>query len=442
MRSNRPIPVVFILAIGAGMCMLGAGIAYNIPAVNDRLYPRIDALTGRVRSLFSNQADTLPTPSGEIAAPPTFVIDTATPTLAPTKTQMPATAQATVAPTATSNLVLDLPASMMLEGARYEPQLYNNCAPATLTAGLTFWGWQGAIADEPEWYASGQDVRWQRDIAAVVKPVQGDKNVMPYELANYATDRVGLGALIRYGGDLDTIRRFIANGYPVIIERGFRQEERNDDEGWQGHYGLVAGYDDNKGEFTLQDSYKGKNYRRAYDLILRDWRDFNYIYIILYPADSEADVLALLGEDADPAANYNRALAKAQTEALSVTNPESLAFAWFNIGTSLQLLGRNTEAAAAFDQARSYGTLPWRMLWYQTEMYKAYFYSERYQDVISLASVTLKTPGLEESFYWRGWAYYQLRDYDRATADMRAALNTHPNWDQALNVLASWGVSP
>ncbi|MEK6573283.1 MAG: tetratricopeptide repeat protein, partial [Chloroflexota bacterium] len=108
----------------------------------------------------------------------------------------------------------------------------------------------------------------------------------------------------------------------------------------------------------------------------------------------------------------------------------------------LQLLGRNQDAVLAFDQARSYNTLPYRMLWYQTFMYKAYFYSERYQDVITLADATLQTPGLEESYYWRGWAYYQLGDLDRAATDMRAALDAHPNWDQALSVLAQWGVNP
>lgn len=443
MRTRRLVISAFGFAVGLAVCILAARVVYNIPAVNDRLYPRIDALVANVREIVSPHSETIPTPAFRITAPPTFAVDTPTPLPYP-RTAIPSNAEqpATLAPTPLP-LVYDLPSSVTLTGARYEPQLYNNCGPATLTAGLVFWGWRGSEPDELEWYASGKDVRWQRDIANVIKPKQGDKNVMPYELANYASDYAGLQAAVRYGGDIDLIRRFVANGFPVIIERGFREEEHGQvGQGWQGHYDLITGYDHNSRQLLSQDSFKGKNYWRSYDEMTYDWRDFNYAYLVLYPADRAAEVIALLGPDAGEGANYSRALAKAQAEAQQLADPTDQAFAWFNIGTSLQLLGRSQEAAAAFDQARSFGKLPWRMLWYQTEMYKAYYFSGRYQDVIDLASAVLQTPGLEESHYWRGWAYYQLGDLDRAAADMRAALDAHPKWDQALAALAQWGAAP
>jgi len=50
---------------------------------------------------------------------------------------------------------------------------------------------------------------------------------------------------------------------------------------------------------------------------------------------------------------------------------------------------------------------PYRIMWYQSGPYFAYYYSARYQDVINLADTTLyKTiaqPTLEESLYWRAW---------------------------------------
>ena len=51
-------------------------------------------------------------------------------------------------------------------------------------------------------------------------------------------------------------------------------------------------------------------------------------------------------------------------------------------------------------------TTPFRMMWYQTGPYFAYYYAGRYQDVINLANVnkTIAQPTLEESLYWRGMA--------------------------------------
>ncbi len=60
-------------------------------------------------------------------------------------------------------------------------------------------------------------------------------------------------------------------------------------------------------------------------------------------------------------------------------------------------LQQYVDAATAYDQAFSiYDSIgkddkqrPFRMMWYQTGPYFAYFYSGRYQDVINLANVTL-----------------------------------------------------
>jgi tetratricopeptide (TPR) repeat protein len=112
------------------------------------------------------------------------------------------------------------------------------------------------------------------------------------------------------------------------------------------------------------------------------------------------------------------------------------------------------DAAAAFDQAFAiYNDLgkddkqrPYRMMWYQTGPYKAYFYTERYQDVINLADITLtdtiSKPTLEESIYWRGRAKYMIGDTPGAIADFREALRLHPNWTPAIQALQDLGVQP
>ena len=130
-------------------------------------------------------------------------------------------------------------------------------------------------------------------------------------------------------------------------------------------------------------------------------------------------------------------------------------FAWFNVGTSQVALYNYADAASAYDMAfQLYAGLggddsvrPYRMMWYQTGPYWAYFYSGRYQDVTQLANTTLDPTflgvnTLEESLYWRGMAEYALGNYDAAYSDMRSAVYFNKNMQAALAKLDEWGISP
>jgi hypothetical protein len=85
-------------------------------------------------------------------------------------------------------------------------------------------------------------------------------------------------------------------------------------------------------------------------------------------------------------------------------------------------------------------------MWYQTGPYFAYYYSARYQDVISLANTTLKDtiskPTLEESLLWRGRAYYMAGQTSLAVDDYRAAIKVHVNWLPAVQALQDLGLQP
>ena len=118
----------------------------------------------------------------------------------------------------------------MLTGILHQYQMWNNCGPANLAMALSFWGWKGD----------------QRDTAAFLKPNQRDKNVMPYEMEAYVEQETDLEAVVRVGGDLQTLKALIAAGLPVIVEKGF---EGVGFDGWMGHYQVVSGYDDAKGVF-------------------------------------------------------------------------------------------------------------------------------------------------------------------------------------------------
>lgn len=134
-----------------------------------------------------------------------------------------------------------------------------------------------------------------------------------------------------------------------------------------------------------------------------------------------------------------------------LTDARDVYFAWFNAGTSLVYLNDYTGAALAYDTA--FGmypqipekSRPYRIVWYQTGPYFAYYYTQRYQDVISLADETIKNvakPGLEESFYWRALAKLSLGDQDGAVKDLRESLVWHEGFIPSVNQLATLGLTP
>jgi tetratricopeptide (TPR) repeat protein len=110
-----------------------------------------------------------------------------------------------------------------------------------------------------------------------------------------------------------------------------------------------------------------------------------------------------------------------------------------------------STAATTFDTAFGIypniepNSRPYRMLWYETSPYPAYYYSARYQDVIDLADQTLghmAEPVLEESYYWRALSNYALGNTSRAVADLRASLEYHPGFAPSIKMLNQLGKNP
>ena len=435
-----PRKTVLILAVAIPLSCLLLVAAYNVPPVNDRLAWRVDELRARLKYALNPPEEALFIPSGgtplaELPDPQVAV------TLLPTGTPSPTLPgpSATPAPSATPTLTpTPLPDQVTLSGVKYEDQhgRWNYCGPANLSMALTFWGWDG-----------NRDV-----VGEYVKPEDKDKNVMPYEMQDFVeTQTSGIGALVRSGGDLELIKRLLAAGFPVLVEKGYYEVDYTGKLGWMGHYQFVTGYDEIRDTLTVQDTYvkDGKDHQVSYQDFIEGWRSFNYLFLVIYPQDSQAEVLALLGPYADPAWANTHALEVAESESESLSGIDQF-FAWFNRGSSHANLQLYPDAAADFDQAFSLyaglpddGTRPYRMLWYQTWPYWAYFYSGRYQDVISLADTTLNDtisePVLEESFYWRGLAREAQGDLQGAVADLRESVRLNPNFSPGREQLSRLG---
>lgn len=334
------------------------------------------------------------------------------------------TATATLPPTAT---LAPIAPAVRLTGIQHQFQTWNNCGPATTAMALSAFGL----------YLN------QSETAAFLKPNPEDRNVSPYEIARYVNEQTPYAALDRTNGTLDTIKRLVAAGFPVMIELGIEPPGEYRWLGWYGHYLLVVAYDEALQQFWVYDSWFGTsdvpmenadiNGRiLSYTDADQQWRQFNRSYITFFQPQDASLVHEIIGEDLDDAIMWQKALSRTTIElAKEPENP----FLWFNLGSSYNAMGDYERAATAFDQARSIG-LPWRMLWYQFGPYEAYYQVGRLEDMILLADVTLKDrPYFEESFYYKGLALEAQGELDQARTQFEKASAFNPYFQPAVLAL-------
>jgi len=446
-RSRLIIGVLVGLVL---VCGLG-WVAYNLPPIHDRLAYRVQDALSQIHDFFYAPQKVVFIPqtqqNDQIATIVAATLQALTPTT--TKTCPPDVCQtatstpgSTLTPTSTqapTNTPTAIPAQVELKGVVHEYQKMNNCGPTNLAMALTFWGWQGD----------------QMTTAAFLRPGfkpgspddKDDKNVMPYEMVNFVQQETNLSIILRTGGDIFLLKDLIAAGFPVLVEKGYEPEASL---GWMGHYEVVDGYDDSKGVFLVQDSYVQPANGISYPDMQDNWRAFDYTYLVIYPPEKEAQVFSVLGPQADLAYNEQYTAQKAADEVQQLSGRDKF-FALFNRGSSLVALQDYAGASAAYDAAYTlYPSIPesqrpYRMTWYQTGPYFAYYYTGRYTDVINLATQTLNSttsPGLEESWVWRARAEVALGNITDAINDLKQALVWHPGFQPALDDLASLGVSP
>lgn len=360
-------------------------------------------------------------PTAALQATPTLAVS---PTPEPTATPEPTP---TLAPT-------PLPAAARFATVNYQQQGWNNCGPATTAMALSIFGLQLS----------------QYDTATFLKPNPEDRNVTPQEIVRYVNSQTPVAAHARVNGSLDLLRILLANNFPVIIEIGYDSPGEVSYYGWYGHYLLAVGYDDAARQLWVYDSliwdapsqvgFNGPDGRALpYDELTNYWPQFNHTYIVLYEPAREAELAAIVGPTwRDDALMWQDSLIANQRALQSA--PDDM-YLWFNMGTSLNALGRVEEAATAFDKSRSY-QWPDRMMYYQFGPYEAYYATGRYIDVVLLANRTFEVgqgPYFEESFYWRGRAQQALGDVAAARADFQAAAQFNPNFAPATEALQALG---
>jgi hypothetical protein len=407
-----------IALAGAGLLIV-ALLLFQVPAINSRLAWRYEVAKTYVKNVL-NPVGNAPT---AIPNTPVAVANISTPTSPVTPTpELIATA---VPPTAT---LAPPPAQALLVSPPYEKQTANNCGPAALSMMLHMVGWSGS----------------QKGISDVIKPVNGDRNVNPEEMAYWVRNYAGwLRIEYRVGGDIQTLKRLIAAGYPVIVEgtTALNPDDTGwpDDDLWAAHYLLLTGYDDATKTFIAQDAYRGPDKTIPYEQLEAEWKPFNYLYMVVYLPEKEPEIQTLLGSNWDPDLNRQNALTIAQA---ATVNDPSDAFAWFNLGSNLVYFERYFEANDAYDKARELG-LPQRMFRYQFGPFIANFQSNRTEDLLALTDYALqRTEMSEETWLWHGWALYRNGDTNGAVENWRKALSVRPGYEDALYALNFVGATP
>jgi hypothetical protein len=413
--------LTIVLLVLAGLALL-AGLVYMIPSVQRRLSWRTDMALTYARAVL-NPAGALPT-----TRPQPHVAITRQPAATPTtQTTVEPPLPSTVGPSPTATpSPTPIPASVSLTPPKWEKQDANNCGPASLALYLRYYGWGGD----------------QFTVSELIKPFREDRNVNVDELAYFVRNKAGwLNIEYRVGGDLETLKKLLAAGIPVMIEEGMTLDQTywpNDDK-WAAHYMLLTGYDDASQKFTGQDTYYGANKKFSYASLDKSWEAFNRVYIMIYPPEQEATIKSILGPQWD--ADYNRQHALEVAQAETEADPQD-AFAWFNLGTNQSYFERYVEAIDSFDRARNLG-LPQRMLRYQFGPFMAYFHSGQLSDLDTLLQFALKiTRNSEEAFLWRGWMHYRQGDKAGAIDDFRHALQANPNYEDAKYALKFVGAVP
>lgn len=301
----------------------------------------------------------------------------------------------------------------ILPGAKWVPQTFNNCGPATTSMVLQYFG-----------HTVGQDV-----IKGVLRTNPDDTNVFSYEMQAYLKKDFGIQSKILYNGTIETIKTLIANGFYVVLEDWLHPNEDI------GHVTIIRGFDDEKGVLIADDSYLGTNIVYQYaEFEETQWKAFNREYIPLYLPDQEDTVKEIISENWDTKTMYQNAVKKAQEE---IAHNDQDMYAYFNLGTSYYGLGEYQSAWKAFEKAHAIGW-PKRMLWYQIQPVQTLNELGKYQEALTMADTGLfANDSFAELHVEKAKAYKGLGDRQKAKEEIQKALQYAPNLQSANDLLSN-----
>ncbi len=306
---------------------------------------------------------------------------------------------------------IEIPAKHYIATMSHMYQKLNNCGPST-----------AAMA------ASTLGVNFDQFFAAdVLKGNYYDKNVSADELEAFIRTQ-GLGAVYRINGNKAMVEQLVSQDIPVIVEQWLVKRGSGE---LVGHYRVVRGYDQNAKLFTTNDSFNGPNFTIPYAQFDEWWRPFTRGYIVVYKSEQENVVRQIMGTDFDETQNRTNALKAFQSEVQSFGDN----YAYFNVGTTNDLLHDYPAAKVAYDKALQ-KTFPEHFLWYQFGPLDTYVNVGEYDKVLQMTSDLLAQTGeMEEPRYFRGLVYAKQGKTAEARTEFEKALSANPRFLRAKTAL-------
>lgn len=297
----------------------------------------------------------------------------------------------------------------LLPGAKWVPQSFNNCGPATTSMVLQYFGFEVSQVVTKE--------------ALRTNPT--DFNVFTREMADYLRNSYGIESRLMYNGNINLLKTLVANGFYVVVEDWLHPNEDI------GHVTIIRGFDDDLGVLIADDSYIGVNITYSYEEFDEtQWKAFNREYLPVYKKDQESVLRAIIGEDWDTKKMFENSVE--DNGEVVASNPRDM-YSWFNLGTSYYALGEYQKAKLAFEKSRALGW-PKRMLWYQYQPVATYNKLGEHQKALELVAIGLSSnDSYAELHLESAIAYKGLGDLSRAREEVDKAISYAPNLKVALD---------
>jgi tetratricopeptide (TPR) repeat protein len=305
----------------------------------------------------------------------------------------------------------------LLDNPNHVYQTFNNCGPATLSMILS-------------WYGIDVD---QQELGNKMRPYQNpqgdndDKTIFTYEFVDWAK-KYDLEAIGLVNGDIELLKKFTANGIPVVVKTWLNPGEDI------GHFRIVRGFNEDKKVIIQDDSYQGPNKEIAYFDFLGMWQPFNYNYMIIYTPAQKDIIKAIVKEEINSQTAWENALERAKLE--KQKDPES-PYPSFNISTAAYHLRDYQRSVDEFEKVQN--KLPKRMLWYQIEPILAYKELGNYDKVFTITENILENGNraFSELYLIRGDIYLEQGNLEAAKDQYEKAVFYNKNLVEAKEKLES-----
>jgi peptidase C39-like protein len=224
------------------------------------------------------------------------------------------------------------PASAAFPEMKHVWQSLNNCGPAAVVMALSTLG-VDVDQEAARLALRGTDVR---------------RGMGPQGVGPWVKENFDLRSTWRNNGTIAILKTLVANGFAPMVTQWMQDPAVSRIAHWR----TVRGYDDAKNVFYVNDSMLGNNVALSYDFFARNWGSFSYRYMVIYKAEDERLLRAIVGDQWNDLimrrSLYERTKAEAQAWN---TN-----FAWLAYGEAAYSYGMFEEAVAAFEKGLAMGS--------------------------------------------------------------------------------------